>query len=297
MIVAKEPTPEKLFGHRLREAMRTNDSLICVGLDPDLEKFPEVFRGVGVREAIVGFNRAIIEATRDLVCAYKPNMGFYAAYGVEGLAALAETRWMIPAEIPVILDCKVGDMDNTAARYAKGYFEEWGFDSVTLNPYMGEDSAKPFLDYWDRGVLVLCKTSNPGSGDLQDVVVRDGDRETFLTVADRAQQWDEAYPASVGLVVGATYPAQLARIRAICPDLPILLPGVGAQSGQLEASVQAGVDADGLGLIASASRAVIYAGSGEDFAERARAAALTLRDAANAVREPLAISRQPSAVS
>jgi orotidine-5'-phosphate decarboxylase len=284
LIVATEPATEKLFGQRLREAMRRNESLVCVGLDPDLEKFPEEFRGVGVREAIIRFNRAIVEATRDLVCAYKPNMGFYAAYGVEGLAALAETRWLIPAEIPVVLDCKVGDMDNTASRYAKGYFEDWGFDCVTLNPYMGEDSAKPFLDYWDRGVIVLCKTSNPGSGDLQDVVVRDGERETFLTVAERAQQWDRAYPASVGLVVGATYPEQLARIRGVCPDLPILLPGIGAQSGQLEASVAAGIDNEGLGLMASASRAVIYAGSGEDFAERARDATIRLRDSANSVR-------------
>jgi orotidine-5'-phosphate decarboxylase len=283
--VAKEPTTEKLFGHRLREAMRRNESLVCVGLDPDLEKMPEEFRGVGVREAIVRFNRAIVEATRDLVCAYKPNLGFYAAYGVEGLAALAETRWMIPAEIPVVLDCKVGDMDNTASRYAKGYFEEWGFDSVTVHPYMGEDSLKPFLDYWDRGVIVLCKTSNPGSGDLQDVVVRDNGRETYLTVAERAQRWNESYPATVGLVVGATYPEQLARIRGMCPELPILLPGVGAQAGQLEASVEAGVDADGFGLMVSASRAVIFAGRGEDYAEKARAVTLRLRDTVNAVRQ------------
>jgi len=284
--VAKEPTTEKLFGHRLREAMRRNESLVCVGLDPDLEKMPEEFRGVGVREAIVRFNRAIVEATRDVVCAYKPNLGFYAAYGVEGLAALAETRWLIPAEIPVILDCKVGDMDNTAERYAKGYFEEWGFDAVTANPYMGEDSVKPFLDYWDRGVIVLCKTSNPGSGDLQDVIVRDGERETFLTVAERAQRWNAEYPATVGLVVGATYPEQLARIRGVCPELPILLPGVGAQSGKLEASVAAGIDADGFGLIVSASRAVIFAGSGEDYAEKAREATLQLRETVNVVRQP-----------
>jgi orotidine-5'-phosphate decarboxylase len=275
-----------LFGQRLTEAMRRNESLVCVGLDPDLEKLPEEFRGVGAREAIVRFNRAIVEATRDLVCAYKPNMGFYAAYGVEGLAALAETRWLIPAEIPVILDCKVGDMDNTAARYAKGYFEEWGFDAVTANPYMGEDSVKPFLDYWDRGVIVLCKTSNPGSGDLQDVIVRDGERETFLTVAERAQRWNAEYPATVGLVVGATYPEQLARIRGVCPELPILLPGVGAQSGKLEASVAAGIDADGFGLIVSASRAVIFAGSGEDYAEKAREATLQLRETVNVVRQP-----------
>jgi orotidine-5'-phosphate decarboxylase len=276
----------KGFTDRLRGATIRSDSLVCVGLDPDIAKFPAHLRDLGPREAIVQFNSAIVEATRDLVCAYKPNLGFYVAYGAEGLEALVETRRMIPVEIPVILDCKVGDMDNTAARYAKGYFEEWGFDAVTANPFLGEDSLAPFLGYADRGVIVLCKTSNPGSGDLQDLVVRDGewDRALFLALAERAQRWSETYPASVGLVVGATYPAQLAEVRAICPELPILLPGVGAQAGDLAAAVTAGVDARGEGLMVSSSRGVIYAGSGEDFAERAREAAKRLRDEVNAVR-------------
>jgi orotidine-5'-phosphate decarboxylase len=274
------------FADRLREAMQRAGSLACVGLDPEVAKFPAGLRELSAREAIVRFNAAIVEATRDLVCAYKPNLGFYMAYGEEGLAALVETRRMIPAEIPAILDCKVGDVESTAARYAKGYFEEWGFDAVTVNSYMGEDSLAPFLGYADRGVLVLCKTSNPGSGDVQDVVVRDagGERAMFLAVADRAQRWDAAYPATVGLVVGATYPAQLAAIRARCPELPILLPGIGAQAGALAASVEAGVDARGEGLIVSSSRGVIYAGNGADFAEQARAATIRLRDEANAAR-------------
>jgi orotidine-5'-phosphate decarboxylase len=274
------------FRVRLREAIRRSGSLACVGLDPDLARFPAHLRELGTRDAIVRFNAAIVEATRDLVCAYKPNLGFYVAYGVDGIEALVETRRMIPAEIPVILDCKVGDMDNTAARYAKGYYEEWGFDAVTVNPYLGEDSLVPFLSHGDRGVLVLCKTSNPGSGDLQDVVVRDARNKqpVFLSMAERAQRWDAKYPATVGLVVGATYPAQLAEIRATCPDLPILLPGVGAQAGDVAAAVAAGVDARGEGLIVSSSRGVIYAGSGEDFAERARAATVRLRDEVNVVR-------------
>ncbi|MEA2584966.1 MAG: orotidine-5-phosphate decarboxylase [Thermomicrobiales bacterium] len=276
----------KGFTDRIRSATIRSDSLVCVGLDPDIAKFPAHLRDLGPREAIVQFNSAIVEATRDLVCAYKPNLGFYVAYGAEGLAALVETRRMIPVEIPVILDCKVGDMDNTAARYAKGYFEEWGFDAVTANPFLGEDSLAPFLGYADRGVIVLCKTSNPGSGDLQDLLVRDGDRDRalFLALAERAQRWSEKYPATVGLVVGATYPAQLAAVRAICPELPILLPGVGAQAGDLAAAVTAGVDARGEGLMVSSSRGVINAGSGEDFAERAREAAKRLRDEVNAVR-------------
>lgn len=266
--------------------MRRAKSLVCVGLDPDLAKFPAHLRGLETRAAIVRFNAAIVAATRDLVCAYKPNLGFYVAYGIPGLEALVETRRLIPAEMPAILDCKVGDMDNTAARYAKGYFDEWGFDAVTANPFLGEDSLAPFLGHGDRGVFVLCKTSNPGSGDLQDVMVgdADGERALFVTLAERATRWDAIYPAAVGLVVGATYPASLAEVRVIAPDLPILLPGVGAQAGDLEAAVAAGVEARGEGLLVSSSRGVIYAGSGEDFAERARAAALRLRDEVNAVR-------------
>jgi orotidine-5'-phosphate decarboxylase len=276
----------KVFANRLHEATRRANSLVCVGLDPDVAKFPAHLRELDTREAIVRFNSAIVEATRDHVCAYKPNLGFYVAYGVAGIEALVETRRMIPAEIPVVLDCKVGDMDNTAARYAKGYFDEWGFDAVTVNGYMGEDSLAPFLSYGDRGVLVLAKTSNPGSGDLQDVTVRDGgeERSVYVTMVERAERWNATHPATVGLVVGATYPAQLAEIRARGPELPILLPGVGAQAGDVAASVAAGVDARGEGLMVSSSRGVIYAGSGEDFAEQARAAAIRLRDEVNAVR-------------
>jgi orotidine-5'-phosphate decarboxylase len=277
---------QNTFGGRLSEAVTRTDSLVCVGLDPDIAKFPAHLRELDAKEAIVRFNEAIVEATRDLVCAYKPNLGFYVAYGVAGIKALVETRRMIPAEVPVVLDCKVGDLDSTAARYAKGYFEGWGFDAVTVNGYMGEDSLVPFLSYGDRGVLVLAKTSNPGSGDLQDVTVREGgeERPVYLTMVERAAGWNARYPATVGLVVGATYPSQVAEVRARAPELPILLPGIGAQAGDVAAAVKAGMDARGEGLMVSSSRGVIYAGSGEDFAVRAREAAMRLRDEVNAAR-------------
>ncbi len=289
--VAATAGPAARFDERLGTAVRRANSLVCVGLDPDPARFPDHLHDDP--RAIVRFNAAIVEATHDLVCAYKPNLGFYAAHGLAGLEALVETRRLVPADVPVILDCKVGDMGNTAGAYARGYFDAWGFDAVTANPYLGEDSLAPFLAYPDRGVIVLCKTSNSGSGDLQDVVVRDGEvpdggvpdsEPLYLALARRAQAWAARYPATVGLVVGATYPAALAAVRARCPDLPILLPGVGAQGGDLEAAVRAGLDGRGEGLLVSSSRSITYAGSGPDFAARAREATQRLRDAINAVR-------------
>jgi len=272
------------FAERLAAQIERANSLVCVGLDPDPARFPQRFREMGRREAIVEFNRAIIEATADLVCAYKPNLAFYAAQGLDGIAALLETRALIPADIPVILDCKVGDMGSTATAYASAYFGEWKFEAVTANPYQGEDSLAPFLAYPDRAVFILCRTSNPSSADLQDVLLEETGEPLFMRVASRANQWNKDYPAQVGLVVGATYPGELARIRERSPKLPILLPGVGAQAGDVEASVENGITDRGDGLLVSSSRGIIYAGSGADFAERARAAAASLRDQVNAVR-------------
>jgi orotidine-5'-phosphate decarboxylase len=275
------------FVERLAEAAERAGSLVCVGLDPDPARFPAPLRGErDVGRAIARFTAAIVEATSDLVCAYKPNLGFYVAQGAAGIAALAEVRRLVPPEVPVLLDCKVGDVGSTAAAYARGYFDEWGFDAVTVNPYLGADSLAPFLGRPDRGVFVLCKTSNPGGGEFQDLTVRDGGEEwpLHLAVAARAAGWAAAGPATVGLVVGATYPAELAAVRARCPGLPILLPGVGAQAGDLAAAVRAGVDDRAAGLLVSSSRAILYAGEGADFAERARAATLRLRDEVNAAR-------------
>jgi orotidine-5'-phosphate decarboxylase len=281
-------TGEKIFAERLTAAMRRNASLLCVGLDPDLAKVPAPLRSAGdSRQVIVEFNAIVIEATADLVCAFKPNLGFYAAYGLAGIEALVDTRQLIPREIPVILDCKVGDTGNTVAAYAQGFFDEWDFDAVTANPYLGEEGLTPLLQRGDRGVIVLARTSNPGSGDLQDRLLADdeGPRPLFLGVAARASAWAKRYPATVGLVVGATYPSQLAQVREACPDLPILLPGVGAQGGDVAAAVSAGVDACGEGLLVSSSRGILYAGGDHpDFAEHIRHAAQRLRDEINAVR-------------
>jgi orotidine-5'-phosphate decarboxylase len=280
----------KPFTDRLNAAAARAGSLVCVGLDPDLSKFPQRFREMEPGAAIFEFNRAIVEATKDLVCAYKPNLGFYAAYGLSGLQALVRTRESIPADIPVILDCKVGDIGSTAAAYARGYFDEWGFDAVTANPYLGRDSLEPFLSYGDRGVIVLCKTSNPGSGDMQDLQVSDGEEHgtLFEALARRAAAWDAAYPAAVGLVVGATWPDQLARVREIAPGLPVLLPGVGAQAGDVDAALRAGLDGDRRGLIVTSSRAITYASNGDDFADAARAAAQTLRTTIETARSAIA---------
>lgn len=277
------------FGKRVAEATLINDSLLCVGLDPDLRRFPAPLRDdPNITRAIVTFNARVIEATADLVCAYKPNLGFYLAHGAAGVAALEETRRLIPSHIPVILDAKVGDIGSTAEAYARGYFDTWDFDAVTVNPYLGEDSLEPFMRRGERGVIVVCKTSNSGSGDLQDLHVEtDGDaRSMYITVADRVDVWTERWPATLGLVVGATYAAELASVRRRCPDLLILLPGIGAQGGELEDSVRAGLDTSGAGLIVTSSRSVLYAGpiQESDWTAPVRAEAVRLRDAINAVR-------------
>ena len=280
--VAVRSTPGGRLRQRLTDAATRAGSLVCVGLDPDLTKFSSSLRPErSIPRAIVAFNAAIIEATHDLVCAYKPNLGFYIQYGEEGIRALVETRRLIPAEIPAILDCKVNDMGNTATGYARGYFETWNFDAVTVNGYLGDDAVAPFLAYADHGMFILCKTSNPGAATLQDLPVRTGGGEEplHLAVADQIQRWADQGPALVGLVVGATYPAELAAIRSRCPELPILLPGVGAQAGDVATAVRAGVDAAGGGLLVSSSRAILYAGSGDDYAPRAREATLGLRAA------------------
>lgn len=258
------------FVEKLLKAARTNKSLLCIGLDPDPQLMPA---GVG----IVEFNRAIIEATSDLVCAYKPNLAFYETLGAEGFDVLKDTIACIPESIPTIGDAKRGDIGNTARMYAKSLFEMFGFDAATVNPLMGFDSLEPFIEYRDRGVLILCRTSNPGSADLQDQLLSSG--SMYELIAEMARQWNKY--GNIGLVVGATYPEEISRVRAICPDMPLLIPGVGAQSGDLASAVRYGVDAKGQKAIISSSRQVIYASKGKDFAEAAREAALKLRDEIN----------------
>ncbi len=274
------------FLEKLRHASRVRRSLLCVGLDPDPALLPpSLLHGRAVPDAVVAFNRAIIEATADLVCAFKPNLAFYEALGRRAFEVLAETLAAIPRDVVTIADAKRGDIGNTARMYARALFETFGCDAVTANPYLGRDALEPFLAYEDRGVFILCRTSNPGAADVQDLhVVSAGEapRPLYEHVAVLVNRWNVR--GNCGLVVGATYPRELRRVREICPGMPILIPGIGAQAGDLEAAVQAGVDASGELAVINASRSVLYASRGEDFAAAARSAAQALRDAINAAR-------------
>src|SRR5580692_6195689 len=265
------------FLEQLKAAWARNDSLVCVGLDPELEKFPAELAGVA--SPIFQFNRAIIDATADLVCAYKPQFAHYAAYEAEDqLERTIEYIHQHHPGIPVILDAKRGDMGNTAQRYAIEAFERYGADAVTVNPYLGTDSLEPFLAYEERGVIILCRTSNPGARDLQDLQV--GERKLYEVVAQlAAQRWNSR--GNCALVVGATYPQELAQVRALTGDMPFLVPGVGAQGGDVAAAVRNGQTAAGDGLMVSSSRAILYAASDETWIEAARTAARTLRDQIN----------------
>lgn len=251
---------------KLIGAVRQNNSLLCVGLDPYPELMP-------VKD-VFGFNKKIIEATCDLVCAYKLNLGFYEALGLSGIKALKKTLAFIPGELPVIGDGKRGDIGTASQAYARALFEELGFDAVTVNPYMGFDSVAPFLSYPSRGIFVLCRTSNPGADDFQPAI--------FEKVALKAREWNRN--GNVGLVVGATFPRDMARLRELCPELWFLIPGVGVQGGELELAVSHGRNALGDGFIINVSRAVIYSSKGKDFAQRAREAALRFRDEINRLR-------------
>lgn len=268
------------FKTLLLGAQARNNSLLCVGLDPDVNRLPDGY--AREPESIVAFNRAIIDATSDLASCYKPNLGFYLRYGHAGIDALVDLRRSVPAHIPVLLDAKIGDIDTTTEGYASAYFDEWQFDAVTAHPFMGHDSLLPLLAYSERCVFILAKTSNPGSGFLQDRTIDDENEKVSISVARSAVEWNTR--GNVGLVAGATYPEDLAAIRAVAPGLPILVPGIGPQSGQLEASVRAGIDANGAGLLINASRAISYASSETDFQDAARAAALDLRNQINAAR-------------
>jgi orotidine-5'-phosphate decarboxylase len=261
----------------LQAAWRRNDSLVCVGLDPEPAKFPA--RLSGDTDAVFAFCRAIVDATADVACAFKPQIAHFAALGAESALQrlIAHTHAAHPG-IPVILDAKRGDIGSTAQNYAIEAFDRYGADAVTVNPYLGRDSLQPFLDRADKGVVVLCRTSNAGAGDLQDLVV-DG-RPLYQHVATKvAREWNTN--RNCLLVVGATWPQQLRDVRKIVGDMPFLVPGIGAQGGDVAAVVANGCTGDGTGLLVSSSRAILYASGGDDFADAARAAALTLRDDIN----------------
>ncbi len=268
------------FMQSLQGAWLRNDSLVCVGLDPEPARFPARFAADA--DAVFGFCRAIVDATADLVCAFKPQIAHFAALGAEDALRrlIAHVHTAHPG-VPVILDSKRGDIGSTAQNYAIEAFDRYRADAVTVNPYMGRDSLQPFLDRADKGVVILCRTSNPGAGDLQDLAV-DG-RPLYQHVAAKvASEWNTN--RNCLLVVGATWPAQLRDVRTIVGDVPLLVPGVGAQGGDVEAVVKNGCTGDGTGLLISSSRAILYASRGDDFADAARAATLSLREQINRCR-------------
>lgn len=281
------------FTDKLHSAASANRSLVCVGLDIDTALMPPALARNNDARA---FNRAIVDATKDIVCAYKPNLAFYEALGIEGLQLLRDTIAHIRETAPGVLllgDAKRGDIASTAAKYAAAMFDYWGFDAVTVNGYMGGEALAPFLDYADKGVFVVCRSSNPGAAEFQDALIDTPDRRMPLYewMAARSSKWNAN--GNLGLVVGATSPDQLRAVRQRCPSVPILIPGVGAQGGELEASVKNGIDRDNGGadgdsvppnILINSARGIIYADrSAGGFADGARAAAMRLRDAINNV--------------
>ena len=276
------------FTERLRAASEAANSLLCVGLDPDPARIP--------LPSVTEFNRAIVSATADLVCAFKPNLAFYEALGLPGWNALEKTvrhiRDVAPHSI-IIGDGKRGDIDSSAAAYATAMFDVWGFDCVTVNPWGGMDTVEPWLTNPEKGVFIWCRGSNRGAADLQDLAVSGVGNLTqpvYLRLARRSQQ--RASQGNLGLVVGATAPQQLAEVRRICPDLPLLIPGIGAQGGDLADSVRCGVDSHGRLAVINASRSVIYASSGADYASAARHAASRLRDEINSILDSMGLGWQ-----
>lgn len=259
----------------------TQNKFLCVGLDTDFEKIPESVRVAGVNESIVAFNRAIVDATKDIAAAYKPNIAFYEAHGDQGFAALRETCMYILEQAPqtlIVLDAKRADIGNTNHGYLAAAFERLQADAITLHPYLGSEALQPFLERKDKGSFILCRTSNPGAKEFQDLSV-EGEPLYIRVARTVAESWNGN--GNCGLVVGATYPDDIAKVRAAAPELPFLIPGIGAQGGDLEASVKAAKN-EGGGFLLAASRAILYASSGKDFAEAARTKAQQLDTAIRA---------------
>lgn len=275
------------FLDMLRTAERQNGSMLCVGLDPEPTKFPAAYKGDANK--IYDFCAHIVDATADLVSSFKPQIAYFAAHRAEGqLERLMEHMRRVAPQVPIILDAKRGDIGSTAEQYAKEAFERYGADAVTLSPYMGFDSLEPYLKYHDKGAFLLCRTSNPGGDDLQaQRLALPGEPYLYEHVAGLVQgPWN--LNGQLGLVVGATYPNEIERVRRVAPTVPLLIPGVGAQGGDAVATVRAAYQAvEGkttAPIAVNSSRAVLYASSGEDFAQAARAEALKTRDVLNAAK-------------
>ncbi|MCC2866594.1 MAG: orotidine-5'-phosphate decarboxylase [Candidatus Accumulibacter phosphatis] len=265
------------FIKALNSVWRENNTLLCIGLDPDPAKFPAHLQHRP--DAIFEFCRAIVDATADLVCCFKPQIAYFAARRAEDqLEALIEHIHIRHPATPVILDAKRGDIGSTAEQYAIEAFERFQADAVTINPYMGRDSIEPYLAYRDKGIILLCRTSNPGGSDLQFLDV--GGEKLYERVARLvSKEWD--VNGQCALVVGATFPSEIARVRTLIGDMPLLVPGIGAQGGDIETTVRAGCTPSGVGLIINSSRAILYAGKGEDYANTARSVAEATRNAIN----------------
>ena len=273
------------FRDQIEAAWASQGSMLCLGLDPDPKRFPSCL--AGKRQAILEFCQTIAEATADLVCAFKPQFAYFASQGAEAqlekLIAHLKTKY---PNIPVILDAKRGDIGSTAEHYALEAFERYGADAVTVNPYMGKDSIEPYLQHAGKGVIILCRTSNPGGSDLQNLHVGNNGA-LFEKVAQLAKEWDQS--GQIALVVGATYPQEIAKVRSIVGDMPLLIPGIGAQGGDIEATVMAGAISKrpGIGMMINSSRAILYASSGDDYASAARVVAQETRNALRTAQEKL----------
>ena len=263
------------FEKKKSDACEVANSLVCVGLDPDIDRLPAHLKSKN--DGIYEFNREIIENTADLVSAYKLNLAFFEVMGSKGYEILERTLRIIPEGVVVIGDCKRGDMGNSARMYARAIFEHFNFDIATVNPYQGLDAVQPFLDYKNHGVFILCLTSNETAREFQYLSVNGN--TLSLEGARAAQSWNAL--GNAGLVVGATQAEALSGIREVAPNMPLLIPGVGAQGGDLETVIQEGTDSNGRGLLINSSRDILYASTGLDFAEAARQATIELRDKIN----------------
>ena len=270
------------FNQQLQSAWASQGSMLCVGFDPDPKRLPPSLQGKP--EGIFEFCREIADATADLVCAFKPQFAYFASQRAEAqLEKLIKHLKEKYPQIPVILDSKRGDIGSTADHYAMEVFDRYGADAVTVSPYMGFDTIEPYLRHQGKGVIVLCRTSNPGGSDLQFLNVSPDGQPLYLHVAKlAAQKWNAS--GQIGLVVGATFPEEIAKVRAIVGDMPLLIPGIGAQGGDIDSTVKAGAipNKPGTGMVINSSRAILYASSGSDFAQAARTVALTTRDALRA---------------
>jgi len=268
------------FRNKLDAIVKKNNSLVCVGLDPELNKLPEAVRKQ--KHPVFEFNKAIIDATSDLVCVYKPNIAFYEAMGIDGLKELKltlEYLHKVHPDIPVILDAKRGDIGNTSKMYAKSIFEYWNVDAVTVYPHLGFDALEPFFAYKDKLVILLIHTSNPDAKMFQDL--KAGKEPYYIALSKKIATWKEA---NIGIFMGATYPQEMRKVRSIFPKLIFLSAGIGAQKAEVEAIVRAGLDKSKAGIMFNSSRNILYATAGSDFAEAARVAALKLRETINSYR-------------